>query len=186
MRTLFLLVVASALVACKGVDTTGQSSEGFAAPDRAMVYESALTALREQGFTPDSSASSEAQGVVVTRHKLDLSPFSAQGHREKATVRIHEVPEQRGFFTVEVNVLREYNDNISQPSNPIAAEWRKAVRVPEVENLIKSRVEMAYIAPDASPEFRQTHGLPAGAPGRLPNLRTEPEPKDPAHWFPSR
>jgi hypothetical protein len=186
-RSLLLLVLGlAALPGCQSkVDTTGQSSEGFAAPDRSMVYDAAVNALRQQGFTPDSSACSEAQGVITTRHKLDLSPFSAQGFRDKATVRIHDVPQRPGFYTVEVNVLREYNDNITQPSNPIAAEWRRAVRVPELENLIKSRVEMAYIAPDASTQFRETHGLPQGSTGRIPELRTEPD-DTPKGWFPAK
>jgi hypothetical protein len=186
MRLSLLLLCVALLTACQGVDTTGQSSEGFAAPDKSMVFDSAVQALRAQGFTPDSSASSEAAGVVITRHKLDLAPFSGHGYRDKATVRVHEVPARCGYYTVEVNVLREYNDNISQPSNPIAGEWRQAVRVPELENLIKSRVEMAYISPDASTHFRETYGLPANPTSRMPELSTSsPDPQDKG-WFPAK
>lgn len=188
MRTRILAssLLALALSACQSkVDTCGQSSEGFAAPDRSMVYDSAYDALRRQGFTPDSSASSSSEGVIITRYKLDLSPFSGHGFREKATVRVHEVAQRSGYFTVEVNVLREYNDNIAQPSNPIAAEWRSAVRAPDVENLIKSRVEMAFIQPGASAQFRENHGLPSAETGRMPELSTQPEAKD-TGWFPAK
>lgn len=173
MRTSFLWLVAAALCACRGVDVTGQRSEGFAAPDRSMVYEGAWNALRQQGFIPDSSASSETEGYITTRYRMELQPFSGRGFREKATVRVHEVPQKASYYTVEVNVLREYNDNLSQPSSPIVADWRSAERMPDVENLIKSRVEMMFIAPDVSPEFRATHGMNTQpAKNRLPGMRT--------------
>ena len=187
MRNLLILPIALlALAGCKSADTAGQRSEGFAAPDRSMVYEASWNALRQQGYTPDSSASSEAQGVITTRHKLELQPFSGHGYREKATVRIQEVPQNPSFYTVEVNVLREYNDNVRQPSNPLAAEWRTGVRMPEVENLLKSRVEMMFIASDASTEFKSSHGFSTGTKNRLPEMRTDgPPPKD-GGWFPSK
>src|SRR5687768_15217924 len=94
-RGFVLLAVLPCLAAlgCQGVDTTGERSDGFLAPDRSMVVETAVDALRTEGFTTDSSASSPEQGVVVTRHRLSLQPFSGHGFREKATVRIHEVPD---------------------------------------------------------------------------------------------
>jgi hypothetical protein len=188
MRTLLLLpALLLVLAACQNrADTTGQRSEGFAAPDRSMVYEAAWNALRQQGFTPDSSACSEAQGVLSTRYRMELQPFSGQGFREKATVRIADVPQHPNFFTVEVNVLREYNDNIAQPTSVLAAEWRSGVRVPELENLIKSRVEMMFISPDASAEFKSKHGMSTDTPGRLPGMSTGgPPPKD-GGWYPGK
>jgi hypothetical protein len=186
MRNLPLLPIALlALAACKSADTTGQRSEGFAAPDRSMVYEASWNALRQQGYTPDSTASSEAQGLIVTRHRLEMQPFSGHGYREKATVRVQEVPQNANYYTVEVNVLREYNDNVSAPSNPVMAEWRGGVRVPEMENLLKSRVELTFITPDASAEFKSQHGMPTDTKDRLPGMRTDgPPPKD-GGWVPA-
>jgi len=181
-----LLVLSTALTACQSADTTGQRSEGFAAPDRAMVYEAAWNALRQQGFTPDSSASSQTTGVIVTRHKLSMAPFSGQGFRDQATVRIHEVPQHAHHYTVEVNVLREFNDNIKQPSNPVAADWRTGVREPDLENLIKSRVEMMFISPDASAEFKSSHGMSTETRGRLPGESTGAPPPRDGDWFPPR
>ena len=177
------MLVAAALGACRSVDVTGQRSEGFAAPDREMVYDAGWNALRQQGFTPDSSASSQKDGLIVTRYRHEMQPFSGHGFREKAHLRVHDVPDRPNYFTVEVNVLREYNDNLSQPSNPVVADWRTAERVGEVENLIKSRVEMMFIAPDVSPEFKAAHGMNTEpTKNRIPNLRTEgPAPKDGGH-----
>lgn len=169
------------LTACQSgrVDTTGLSSDGFPAPDKGMVYAAAVDALRQQGFTADSSASSDVQGVVTTRHKLNLAPFSGQGYREKATVRIHELPEHPSYFRVEVNVLREVNKNITQPSNPVAAEWATGVRVQDVENLIKSRIEMRFITSDASAAFRRERGMAPGRTGRVTGTGQQPAQSDP-------
>ncbi len=145
-------------------DPAGLVSEGFPAPDKSLVFDAAMEAMRQQGFTPDSSASSEAQGLIVSRYKLVLAPFSGQGYRDKATIRIAEVPDRPSYYTVEANVLREPNNNLTQPSNPIAAEWGGATRVEEHENILRSRVEMRFSAPGASPAFRKDRGLaPAGA-----------------------
>lgn len=165
-----------ALGACQGADTTGQRSNGFVAPDGALVYGAAVDALRQQGFTTDSSVSSEETGLVVSRHKLSMAPFSGQGYREKATLRIVAVPGHANYYTVEANVLREYNDNIEQPSNPVTADWRTAERVPQLENLLKNMVEMRFVAPDASPEFRQQRGLPQRRGARIEGLETEAPP----------
>jgi hypothetical protein len=190
MRRPILLSVASALAAsalllgaCNSVDTKGQRSDGFPAPSQEMVYEASVLALREQGFVVDPDSSSPTAGVVKTRWDMSLQPFSGQGWRDQATVRIHPVPERPNHFTVEANVVREMNDNISQPSNAIMADWRTAVRVPETENVITRRIEMYFLVPDASPEFRTRYGLPAGRSARLEGLHPveegDPAPKRP-------
>ena len=188
-RPALLLLALASLAAlaggCRGVDTTGQSSDGFLAPDRSMVFDSMVDAMRAQGFTPDSSTSAESSGVLISRHKLELAPFSGHGFREKATMRLHEVPNRPNYYTVEANVLREYNDNLEQPSNPVVADWRGAVRVPELENLLKSRVEMRFISSDASRQFRTDRGLPGGSSGRIEGLSTDaPPPGGPRSIFP--
>jgi len=157
-------------------DATGLVSEGFPAPDKALVYEAAMDALRQQGFTPDSSASSETQGVIVSRYKLVLAPFSGQGYRDKATIRIADVVGRPSYYTVEANVLREPNMNLTEPSNPIAAEWGGPTRVNEHENILRTRVEMRFSAPGASPAFRKSRGLAPAAPARDFDQGTGPAP----------
>jgi hypothetical protein len=182
MRSLVLAALLLPLLpACQmgKPDTTGLSSDGFPAPDKGMVYAAAVDALRQQGFTADSSASSDVQGVVTSRYKLNLAPFSGQGFREKATVRIHDLPEHPNHYRVEVNVLREVNKNITQPSNPVAAEWGPAERVQDIENLIKSRIEMRFITSDASDAFRRERGLSPGRTGRVSGTGQQPTQTDP-------
>ncbi|MFM8979758.1 MAG: hypothetical protein ACKOSS_04765 [Planctomycetia bacterium] len=144
--------------ASKG-DPTGMESEAFPAPDMGMVYEAAQEAMRQQGFTADSSESSEAQGLVVSRYRLTMAPFSGQGHRDKATVRIKAAPSRPAYWIAEVNVLRQPNTNITEPSNPIAASWGDAVRVNELENVIRARIEMAFAGQGVSDAFRRERGM---------------------------
>jgi hypothetical protein len=157
-----LVVAALGLAACQGggkADTAGLVSNSFPAPDKSLVYEAAADALRQQGLTPDSSVSSEAQGLIISRHKLVMAPFAGQGHRDKATVRIQEDPARPSYYTVEVNVIRETNSNITEPSNPIAASWGNPERQAELENIIRARVEMRFAPAGASDAFRRERGM---------------------------
>lgn len=157
----FLVALLGLLPGCqagKG-DPTGMESGAFPAPDMGMVWEAAKEALRQQGFTADSSESSEAQGLVVSRYKLSMAPFSGQGHRDKATVRIKAAPSRPAYWIAEVNVLRQPNMNMTEPSNPIAASWGDPVRVGELENVIRARIEMAFAPQGVSDAFRRERGM---------------------------
>jgi hypothetical protein len=161
-RLLGLLALVG-LSACQSggrADPAGMVSNSFPAPDKSLVYEAAADALRQQGMTPDSSVSSPDQGLLVSRHKLVMAPFSGQGHRDKATVRIQEDPARPSYYTVEVNVTREMNGNITEPSNPIAASWGNPERVTELENVIRARIEMRFAPLGASDAFRRERGMP--------------------------
>jgi hypothetical protein len=174
------------LAACQGgADKGSQTTDGFPAPDKSLVVESAKRALAGQGFVPDSNASNEMSGVIVTRWKLSLQPFASKGYREQATVTIREVPDRPSYWQAEVKVLREINDNMTQPSNPVVADWSDPARAPEVESLIKRRIEMSFLQPDVSDKFRAEHGMPSRPSTRVPH-KGEQEPVDPNDWMPAR
>ena len=179
--SLSLLFAPLFFAACQSqADTTGKTSDGFPAPDREMVWMVAERALGQEGFVVDPDASSKLTGVLKTRWDLSMQPFSAQGYRDQATVRIHDVPGHADRYTVEANVLREKNNNITEPSNPILAQWATGERVPELESLLTQRIEMAFLSPDVSSEFRSRRGLPAGTSGRIETPSTPK--KDPMGW----
>jgi hypothetical protein len=177
LRALLLAPILAALGACQsgGGGGPGQVSEGFHAPDRELLHEAVVSVLREQGFVVDPLASSVEGGVVQTRWNLSLQPFSRMGYRERAIVRVQEVPSRPGWFRVESNVTREVNSNMTEPSNPIVARWEGSQRVPAMENMITKRVEMQFIAPRVSPEFRAKHGMPRA---RDPSLDAPPPAPD--------
>lgn len=167
-----------ALAGCQSgeADTTGQKSDGFPAPSKEMVYEASIRTLIESGYTPNYEESSERAGVLQTRWKTQLAPFSGSGTRDRVTVKITEVPNYESYFRVETNVIREQNVNIKNPSDPVFAEWENPTRIPDVENLITRRIEMAFLPGNASPAWRAGQGFDSRNP-RLENL-DPPEPKE--------
>jgi hypothetical protein len=142
-------------------DTSGQVSDGFPAPSKGSVWEVAMQAVREQGYVPDPDQSRMQIGVVSTRWRLSLQPFGGQGYRERVTVRVEDVPKRKGFFRLETNVIRQMNDNLTEPSNPLAADWVEGKRVAEMEALLNQRIELYFLPSDVSPEFRKKYGMPA-------------------------
>ena len=142
-------------------DKTGLASRGYYSPDFETVWEVAGREMTKAGFTQDVDASSETTKTMVSRWKNSLMPFSHKGYREQATLTFHEVEGQENRWTVEANVIRETNTNITQPSNPIVAKWEDPIRVPEKERALVGRIEMFFLPQRVSPEFRSRYGMPA-------------------------
>jgi hypothetical protein len=163
-----LLTALLALSACQSGPPKGETaSDGFPAPDRELVFEAALDAMRAQGFTPDRDATSETTGVIVSRWKLSLQPFSSQGYRDQATIQIYDVPNRPGYYNVRSKVVREHNGNMTQPGNPIVAKWGDAERVAEVEQILNQRVELAFLPGGESSEWRNRYGMPEAPDPRI-------------------
>jgi hypothetical protein len=163
------LVAALALLAgCQSGPPKGEmASDGFPAPDRELVFEAALDAMRAQGFTPDRDATSEQTGIIVSRWKLSLQPFSGQGYRDQATMQILDVPGRAGYYNLRTKVVREKNSNMTQPSNPIVANWGDAERVAEIESILNQRVELFFLPGGESSGFRDRFGLPEPSDPRI-------------------
>jgi hypothetical protein len=149
------------LAACQsGGKTAGvERTDGFPAPDREIVFDVAARTLRQQGFAIDVENSSPETGVITTRWSTQLAPFSGQGQRDKATVYVRDVPGHPNYYVVEANVVREINNEIVQPGNPIKAEWGNAKRVPEFERILVRQVESYFLTSRVSPELRQKYNL---------------------------
>ncbi|MDA1194246.1 MAG: hypothetical protein O2894_03605 [Planctomycetota bacterium] len=148
-------------------DSSGAASDGFPAPSQEMVWNAAMAVVRDAGYVPDPNLSSADGGVVETRWRTKLHPFSGMGTRERVTVRIRKVPKKLSYFKLETNVLAQANDNIKDPGNPISAEWTEGKRNPLVENMINQRVELMFLKGDASNEYRRKQGLPGKTDPRL-------------------
>lgn len=173
MKHLSLLsVVLLLLVACEsapGPSTPAGAlgSDGFPAPDKEIVYETAVQAVAAYGFTPDLDMSVPEEGKLTTRWKLSLSPFSNQGHRDQVTVDVVECGSRPGFFQVTTKVNRQTNTNMQDPSNPVCADWGPGSRMPDMECMINGRIEMKFLPARLSPEFRQRYGLDSGYDPRI-------------------
>ncbi|MHC5009520.1 MAG: hypothetical protein ACYTG6_01065 [Planctomycetota bacterium] len=169
---LSILIVATAC--SSGPPQGAVTSDGFPAPDKALVFDAARRAMDKQGFSPDLDASSLETGTLVSRWKLSLQPFSGQGYRDQATMTIKEVPGRANYFTVDSRVIRQMNDNMEQPSNPIAADWSTGERVAELEQILNQRVEMFFLPTGVSSGFRERYSMPAQEDLRIPT----PQPDD--------
>ena len=160
---------ASAGGAFDNSDRSKLSSEGFPAPSKTAVWQSAMQAVKEQGYIPDPSVSSSIDGYVETRWKLALQPFAGQGFRERVSMQIHEVKGRANYFRLETNVMRQMNHNMTQPSSAVAAEWAAGSRNGGMERLLNNQVEMMFVPSDVSPEYRMRHGMPEQDSIRDPN-----------------
>ena len=139
--------------------------------------EAAQQAMIEQRYIPDSEASSRSTGLVTSRWRNSLTSFSREGFREKATIRVLPVEGRKGYFRTETNVIRQENENIEDPSNPMKAEWGDPARNAMAENLMNRRVEMFFLPSGPSDQFMKEHGMPKADDPRvrdLPQHESEP------------
>src|SRR5688500_18287589 len=163
MRTALAVLVAVALCACSSsADRSGQTSEGFYAPDFEVLWDVSRKEMARAGYAPDGEASSRETRTLVSRRNTQLMPFSGQGYREQATVHLREIPDRPSYWAVEVNVLREQNKNIKAPTEIAKAEWSTAERSPERERQIAYGIQSFFTGYDVSNRFRSTYGMPAG------------------------
>jgi hypothetical protein len=142
-------------------DESGATSDGFPAPSKVVVWETAMRTVREQGYVPDPSASSPLTGKIVSRWRLSLQPFSGQGWRERVSMKIEPIPGKKDYYRLDTNVLRQLNDNLTEPGNPLATEWGEGARNTQREQFINQRIEMTFLPGDVSPEFRSKYDLPS-------------------------
>lgn len=171
MKSHLLLAALSIVLlpACQsgGGAAAGRPSDGFPAPNKTSVYEVALQAVREQGFTVDPAVSAPDAGRIETRWKISLQPFAGMGRRDKVIVRIEEVPGHVGYYRVDTSVQRQSNENLAQPDVLAAAEWADPEPVPDLEQLINGRIEFYFLGPQASSEFQTRYRMPPEPHGRV-------------------
>lgn len=179
IRFAVVLTLALPLAACQGdarnpsASKGGVRSDGFPAPSRFTVWDTAQRVVREQRMAVDTDASSAEAGIVVSRWRSSLSPFSREGYREKATIRILPVEGRSGYWRTETNVVRQMNADTRQPDNAMAADWTNDERNFQLEALINRRIEMFFLPSDVSDVFRRQHGM---AETESPRLEDLPQP----------
>ena len=162
-------------------DESGAQSDGFPAPSRTVVWETAMRTVREQGYVPDPNASAPTSGRIVSRWRMSLQPFSGKGWRERVNLRILPVDGRKNYWRLDTNVLRQLNDNLTEPGNPLAAEWGEGARNTDRERFINQRIELAFLPGDVSKEFRSKYDLPSK---EDPRHRAPPPKKDDGGFLP--
>jgi len=174
MKNSSLALVLSALVllplaACSGggAATGTAPSDGFPAPSKDFVFNVSAEVLRKQGLSPSMEESSRQTWTVVTHWRNSPAPFSRQGYRERATVKIQDVPDRPGYYFTETQVVRQQNDNIKDPSNMVVADWSNEQRDGDRELAINRLIEMHFLPGEVSSEFRDRYGMPTQDPSRI-------------------
>jgi hypothetical protein len=157
-------------------DTSTATSDGFPAPSREMVWQAAMGVVRDAGYVPDPNLSREDLGHVESRWRMALQPFAGRGYRERVTLQVVKVPKRHGYYQVQTNVMRQLNDNMSEPGNPMAVEWATGKRDEDMEHMINQRVELTFLRGDVSNTYRLRHGMPRKQPQRI--SQPEPKPKE--------
>lgn len=156
-------------------DKTGKGSDGFPAPSKEVVWQTAVQAMREQGYTMDPDLSAANVGRVTSRWKISLQPFGGQGYREKVTMRI--LPAKSGspdYYRLDTNVMRQRNDNVAEPNRLTAAEWMEGTRNDSMERLLNNSVEMMFLPGTVSDDFRRQNNM-----GVRPSARQVKKPEAP-------
>lgn len=166
-----LLILTACATGNRRADKRGLMSDGFPAPSRELVVMAAERVVSEQGFAVERENTCSERGVLTTRWRTQLAPFSGQGYRERVTLTVNEIEGRANYFDVETNVIREFNMNVQAPSNPVMAEWKNPTRQADMETLITRRVEMHFLTGEASDEFRARFGVP----GRRSRIDAAPQ-----------
>ena len=190
MRTSVLASVLLTLLvaACSGSGAaTGTApSDGFPAPSKDFVFNVSAEVLRKHGLSPSLEDSSRQTWTVVTHWRNSPAPFSGQGYRERATVKVMDVPDRPGYYFTETQVVRQANNNIVEPSNMMAADWGPEQRHGGREVAINRQIEIHFLPGEVSTEFRDRYGMPEQDPHRInrgcipcPEASPAPEPRFP-------
>lgn len=162
-----LLVLPTLACSGSGAATGTAPSDGFPAPSQDFVFNVAAEVLRQQGLSPSMEDSSRQTWTVVTHWRMSPAPFSGQGFRERATVKVVDVPGYPGNYYTETQVVRQANMNIKAPSNMMVANWGNEERQGGREVAINRLIEIHFLTGDVSTGFRDRHGMAEQAPYRI-------------------
>jgi hypothetical protein len=122
-RWLALAALAASLPGCTSTpesEPAWRSVEVDAPSDR-VLWQLTLLSLQNLGY-PLGAGLDRSGGIVTTGWKTDLHPFSGQGQRTRAEVRL--APVERGRWNVRARVERETNENMTDPLNAARAQWQ--------------------------------------------------------------
>ena len=124
----FLASLFVALAACASTSEE-EEEEGLwreaevSAPSDRVLWQLTLLSLQNLGY-PLSSGLDPSGGVVTTGWKTDLQPFSGEGMRTRAVVKLS--PIEPGRWKVRARVAKELNKAMASPLDATRAEWKEA------------------------------------------------------------
>lgn len=156
---LLAAVLFSGLAACsltpKEPDPAWRSAD-LTAPSRVILWDMTLAALDRGGYPPGAKIDPDTL-EAESGWRTELQPFSGEGIRRKAVVRLRPMGE--GDWGVDVRVKQQRNMSLVRPTDPEYAEWEWTGDDVESAGLILAWIRGAVdprfeasVDPDAEPE----------------------------------
>jgi hypothetical protein len=119
-----------------------QATEPLEVPSLAILWDHALAALDELGYTTDDRATDFAKREIVTRWVTRLAPTRYEGKRHRAHVRLVEA--DGGRWIAQAAVLRQENADLRNPMNPVQAQWERQGSDPGRAGRILFQIRIAF------------------------------------------
>ncbi|MEO0652223.1 MAG: hypothetical protein AAFZ65_16230 [Planctomycetota bacterium] len=125
-------------------------SADLTAPSRVILWDMTLAALDRGGYPPGAKIDPDAM-EAESGWLTELQPFSGEGIRRKAVVRLR--PLGSGEWGVDVRVKQQRNMSLVRPTDPEYAEWEWTGDDTESAGLL-----LAWIRGAVDPRFEASTG----------------------------
>jgi hypothetical protein len=160
---LAVCAVAPALSGCQSVlgmdapdlpDPEGWvESRQFECFDEALLWETCKNLAQRNGYRIDDDATKYKEQLVVTTWKVQLAITRNDGKRRRRYVEMVKVPNRKAGWKVRCAVVKQKNEDIEDPLNPLMARWRTDVPDVEQAKRLAYLIENRFREPGPSPEF---------------------------------
>jgi hypothetical protein len=129
------VLVAGCASSNKGGDW--ETAEVRAASQR-VLWQITAVAIEQEGF-PIGAGLDPSTQVATSGWRLDLAPFKSTGYREQVQVKTERL--EPGRFKLFVRVSKESNEDLTAPTDPSRAKWKKAPSDPERARILIQRIK---------------------------------------------
>jgi hypothetical protein len=143
--TLALVLVAAFVpLACGSFDPPYRPGVEIEVHDMDMIWERARLVLESDGYRIEEADTKRADLEMHTRWQTMLAPNRFEGIRRRVSVKFVQLQGDR--LRVDLRVLQERNAEITQPLNPIAADWEEDPRAEtgQREEVLLYKIESAF------------------------------------------
>ena len=167
IRALHLLPLLLALVAGLALPGCGSSKKFIQGteidvPEFDSLWERSRDVLIRAAYRIDTVETQRSEKELISTWKVRLDPMRFKGKRRRVTVRFEKIGE--GRYRTDVAVQQERNSEITDPLNPLAANWEDDddADTKSLAEVIQYNIESLFIEQE----------LEEGKPTDLPGIRT--------------
>lgn len=128
-------------------------SDPFECVDFDLLWDTCKLRASRQGFRIDDDATSYTRRMVVTTWKTDLALRANEGRRMRRFVEVTTMKDRENWYIVRAATVRQRNEDVSDPLNPLTAKWKDADPDPEDAERVAFLVANAFREFGPSKEF---------------------------------